>query len=98
MGKHGQNGPRMRGADLLNRRVMTGGIELGRVVDVILDESADRLIGLDVRCLDGEHRFLPMVAAQVGAEDVEAESPLHLLDPEERDFYRARGRTLRSPE
>ncbi len=88
----------MRGAELLNKRVTTDGIELGRVVDVILDESADRLIGLDVRCLDGSHRFLPIAAAQVGGDDVEAESSLHLLDSEERDFYRARGRTLRSPE
>ena len=87
----------MRGADLLNKRVTTRGIELGRVVDVIFDEFADRLIGLDVRCLDGSHRFLPIAAAKVGDESVEAESSLHLLDREERDFYRARGRTLRSP-
>ena len=86
----------MRGVDLLNRRVATNGIELGRVVDVILDESGERPIGLDVRCGDGEHRFLPLAAADVNGENVEVESPLTLLEPDQLDFYRARGRALRS--
>jgi hypothetical protein len=85
----------MQGVDLLNRRVVTRGIELGRVVDVILDE-ADRAIGLDVRCGDGEHRFLPLAAARIGTHDVEVDSPLTLLETDQRDFYRFRGRALRS--
>jgi uncharacterized protein YrrD len=86
----------MRGVELLNRRVVTGGIELGRVVDVILDEAGDRELGLDVRCKDGVHRFLPIATVDVGEEDVVVGSPLVLLDRDQLDFYRARGHALRS--
>ena len=86
----------MRGVELLNRRVVTGGIELGRVVDVILDENADRELGLDVRCKDGVHRFLPIATADLDGEDVVVESPLMLLEADQLDFYRTRGRALRS--
>jgi len=86
----------MRGVELLNRRVLTGGIELGRVVDVIFDESGENAIGLDVRCKDGENRFLPMATADVGDGDVVVDSPLVLLEPDQLDFYRSRGRALRS--
>jgi len=88
----------MRGAEHLNKRVVTRGIEVGRVVDVILDESAKHPIGLAVRCGDGEHRFLPLATARFVEEDVEVDSPLVLLETEQLDFYRARGRSLRSPE
>ena len=86
----------MKGVDLLNRRVVTRGIELGRVVDVILDEAAELPIGLDVRCGDGENRFLPLATAQIGEADIEVDSPLLLLEAAQLDFYRARGRALRS--
>jgi uncharacterized protein YrrD len=86
----------MRGVELLNRRVLTGGIELGRVVDVILDKTGDREIGLDVRCRDGVHRFLPLATADLGEEDVVIESPLVLLEKDQLDFYRTRGHALRS--
>ena len=45
----------MRGVELLNKPVVTGGIELGRVVDVFFDGPVDEAIGLEVRCGDGEH-------------------------------------------
>jgi sporulation protein YlmC with PRC-barrel domain len=86
----------MRGVELLNKRVVTGGIELGRVVDVILDETADRPIGLDVRCKDGANRFLPIATADLSDEDVVVNSPLVLLEPDQLDFYRTHGRALRS--
>jgi hypothetical protein len=86
----------MRGIELLNKRVLTGGIELGRVVDVILDEAGDRPLGLDVRCKDGEHRFLPLATVDVDNGDVVVDSPLVLLAADQLDFYRARGRALRS--
>jgi hypothetical protein len=86
----------MQGLALLNRPVVTRGIELGRVVDVILDE-ADLVIGLDVRCRDGERRFLPLATARIGTEEVEVDSPLMLLGTDQLDFYRFRGRALRSP-
>jgi hypothetical protein len=82
--------------DLLNKRVLVrGGIELGRVVDVILEAHADRPLGLDVLCGDGQHRFLPMAAASRLGTDVLIESPLTLLEPPEREFYRSQGRSLR---
>ena len=86
----------MRGVELLNKRVVTGGIELGRVVDVIFDASGENAIGLEVRCRDGENRFLPMATIDVGDGDVLVDSPLVLLEPEQLDFYRTRGRALRS--
>jgi PRC-barrel domain len=96
-GEHGHNGRRMRGVELLlNKRVVTGGVELGRVVDVILGEEGDHPIGLEVRCKDGANRFLPIATAELGEEDVVVESPLVLLEPDQLDFYRTRGRALRS--
>jgi PRC-barrel domain len=86
----------MRGVELLNKRVVTGGIELGRVVDVILDESGENAIGLDVHCKDGENRFLPMAAADVSDGEVTVGSSLLLLKRDQLDFYRAKGRALRS--
>jgi PRC-barrel domain len=86
----------MQGVEALNKRVLTGGIELGRVVDVILDELGERPIGFDVLCRDGSHRFLPFPTARVEGEHVEVDSPLMLLEREQLDFYREHGRALRS--
>jgi hypothetical protein len=86
----------MSGVELLNKRVVTGGIELGRVVDVIFDETGENAIGLDVRCRDGENRFLPMATVDVDDGEVVVDSPLVLLERDQLDFYRTRGRALRS--
>jgi hypothetical protein len=86
----------VRGVEVLNKRVFTRGIELGRVVDVILDESEERPIGFDVLCGDGSHRFLPFPTARLEGEHVEVDSPLMLLEREQLDFYREHGRALRS--
>ena len=66
----------MRGVEALNKRVMTSGIELGRVVDVILDEAGERPVGFDVLCGDGSHRFLPFPTARLEGEHVEVDSSL----------------------
>jgi hypothetical protein len=86
----------MRGVELLNKRVVTSGIELGRVVDVIFDESGENAIGLDIRCKDGENRFLPMATVDVRDGAVMVGSSLLLLERDQLDFYRAKGRALRS--
>ena len=86
----------MTGVELLNKRVVTSGIELGRVVDVTFDSTGENAIGLDVRCKDGENRFLPLATADVDNGDVVVDSPLVLLEPDQLDFYRAKGRGLRS--
>jgi PRC-barrel domain len=83
--------------NFLGRRVLLrGGIELGRVFDVILEAEADRPLGLDVLCGDGRHRFLPMAALSRFGGDIQVESSLTLLAPAELDFYRHHGRSLRA--
>jgi len=84
------------GVELLNKRVVLDGIQLGRVVDVLLDESGERPIGFDVLCRDGTHRFLPYATALLGGDEVEVGSPLVLLGRDQLDFYRRHGRPLRS--
>ena len=86
----------MTGVEVLNKRVLTSGIELGRVVDVILDETGERPVGFDVLCGDGEHRFLPFPTARIDGDHVEVDSPLVLLEREQLEFYKERGRALRS--
>ena len=86
----------MRGIEALNKRVLTGGIELGRVVDLILDEARERPVGFDVLCGDGSHRFLPFPTARLEGEHVEVDSPLMLLEREQLEFYREHGRPLRA--
>ena len=63
----------MTAVELLNRRVVLDGIELGRVVDVILDETGERPVGFDVLCGDGSHRFLPYATVLIGGAEVEVE-------------------------
>jgi hypothetical protein len=84
------------GVELLNKRVVMGGIELGRVVDVLLDEAGDRPVGFDVLCGDGSHRFLPYATALLGGDEIEVGSPFVLLERDQLDFYRRHGRPLRS--
>ena len=78
--------------DLLSLPVRLHGISLGRPVDLILDLETLRLLGLEVRCGDEAHRFLPLAAARIGEEEIAIGSSLLLLD--ELPFYRERGRSL----
>lgn len=71
------------------------GVRVGYVVDVILDASEGPPMGLEVRCLDGRHRFLPMAAATPAGPEVVIDSPFALLESDELDFYRSRGVSLR---
>ncbi len=94
--RSGQNVIRVTGVELLNKRVVLNGVELGRVVDVILDETGERPVGFDVLCGDGSHRFLPYAAALHGGEELEVGSSLVLLGRDQLEFYRRHGRALRS--
>lgn len=71
------------------------GLRVGNVVDVILDRSEGLPMGLEVRCLDGRHRFLPMAAATPVGAEVVIDSPFALLETDELEFYRGRGVSLR---
>ena len=80
---------------LLEQPVRLHGVRVGYVVDVILDASEGPPMGLEVRCLDGRHRFLPMAAATPAGPEVVIDSPFALLESDELDFYRSRGVSLR---
>jgi hypothetical protein len=83
-----------RGQELLRRPVRIRGIQLGRAVDLILDPGGQRVLGFDVLCGDGAHRFLPIAAAEPSGGEISVRSSLTLLDPDELAFYRERGTTL----
>ena len=76
--------------------MLTRGIRLGEVENVLLDADEPRILGLEVRCGDGASRFLPFTTARRGAVGIEIDSTFTLLDPRELEFYRAHGRTLAS--
>jgi hypothetical protein len=78
---------------LVGRPVVIGDVRLGVTVDALLDRALGRLVGLDVRCRDGAHRFLPFPACQVAADRLEIESALVLIE-RELGFYRAAGSAL----
>jgi len=82
--------------ELLERTVVIKGLRIGRVVDVILDRESRGVIGFEVRCEDGRHRFLPQAAAGSHDSVIEIESPFALLDTDQLEFYRRRGSTLRT--
>lgn len=81
--------------ELLEQIVVMNGIQIGRVVDVILG-ARDEVIGFEVRCEDRQHRFLPSAAATRHDRTIAIESPFALLDADQLAFYRRRGRTLRT--
>ena len=86
----------LQAEELLRRPVVVRGIRLGRIADVIFDRAATRVVGFDVLCGDGLHRFLPFPAAVAAREGLEVESTLTLLDTDELAFYRRHGRPLGS--
>ena len=81
-------------SDLLRLPVRVRGIQLGRPVDLLLHPTKPQALGVDVLCGDDRHRFLPLSAATVGPEELEASSPLVLLDLRDDSFYRVEARPL----
>ena len=79
---------------LLRVPVLTRGIRLGEVENVLLDSEAPRILGLEVHCGDGARRFLPFSTARLGEHGIEIDSTFMLLDARELEFYRAHGRPL----
>jgi hypothetical protein len=80
------------------QNVTMNGITVGRIVDAILDREQGDVIGFEVRCEDGRHRYLPRAATRADGDGVAIESPLALLDADELDFYRRRGVAVRARE
>jgi sporulation protein YlmC with PRC-barrel domain len=81
--------------ELLGLPIRVRGIELGRLVDVVVDPRGPRIVGFDVRCGDESNRFLPFAVAELTADAIELESPLVLLDFAQVDFYREQTKSLR---
>lgn len=80
----------------LVRRVVTcRDIRLGVAVDGLLDRGLTRLVGLEVRCGDGKHRFLPFPACEILPDRLAVDSALVLLE-RELGFTRAAGRSFTS--
>ena len=84
---------RHRTGALVRRPVVIGNVRLGAAVDVLFDRSLRRVVGFDVSCSDGVHRFLPLPACEVLPDRLGIESTLVLLD-RELGFYRAGGRAF----
>ena len=96
LGHAGGDVTELSGDTILSLPLRLHGIELGRPVDVLLDRESLRVVGLDVLCGDEVHRFLPLLTAVVGEEDLTIHSPLVLLEEDQLGFYRARSFALRS--
>jgi hypothetical protein len=84
----------LTGEKLRRLPVRLRGILLGRPADLILHPSAPRLLGLDVLCGDGTHRFLPSSASTVLEEEIDVGSPFVLLDLPSDSLYRSHARPL----
>jgi hypothetical protein len=87
----------MRGraaSELLSLPVRMHGIQLGTPVDALLDARADRLLGFEVLCGDGNRRFLPFTVARLQADEIALESALTLIDERDLGYYRRNSRRL----
>jgi sporulation protein YlmC with PRC-barrel domain len=82
--------------ELLEREVSINGVQVGRVVDVLLAPDRETVVGLEVRCNDGRHRFLPKAAASERGNAIAIDSPFALLDTDQLEYYRRHGLTLRT--
>jgi uncharacterized protein YrrD len=83
----------LRASAVESRPVCYADIRLGVVVDVLLDNTLERVLGFDVLCGDRQHRYLPLPACEIDDGIISVGSAL-LLMRQELDFYRQRGRAL----
>ena len=81
---------RRTGRELLGLRLRLHGIQLGQPADLLLNRESLRVVGLDIACGDGAHRYLPLPVAVVKEEELAISSPLVLLEEDELSFYRTR--------
>jgi hypothetical protein len=86
----------LRSDELLGLPVRLHGIPLGRPDDLLLDRDDLKVVGVDVRCGDDIHRFVPLATAIVHDDEIAIRSPLVLLEEDELEFYEARTFALSS--
>ena len=87
----------MRGrgaAEVLALPVRLHGIQLGRPVELFVDRLTDRVLGFEVACGDGAHRFLPFPVARLAPHEITIQSALLMIDESDLDFYRRNSRRL----
>lgn len=77
-------------SELLRLPVRAMGVRLGRPVELLLDVSARRAVGIEVVCGDDVVRLLPIAAARLARDHIAVDSPYLLVDHGERSFYRSR--------
>ena len=82
----------MASGNVVSLPVRLHGINLGRAVELVVDLDVRGVLGIEIRCGDDAHRFLPLAAAHVRDGEIAVASPLTLLD--ELAFYRGRGHGL----
>jgi PRC-barrel domain protein len=80
-------------AELVGLPVRLREVRLGRVVDLVLDPAARRVVGFVVDCGDETPRFLPFAASQPSENEIAVASALMLLD--DVGFYRKHGVSFR---
>jgi hypothetical protein len=95
-GQDGIDMEELTGDGVLSMPVRLHGIDLGRPVDLLLDREAFRVVGLDVRCGDEVHRFLPLPTAAITDGALVIHSPLVMLEGDQLAFYRSRSFSLAS--
>ena len=95
-GQDGGDVEELTGDEVLAMPVRLHGIELGRPVELLLDREAFRVVGLDVRCGDEVHRFLPLPTAGIADGALTIHSPLVMLEADQLAFYRSRSFSLAS--
>ena len=81
----------LRARELLGREVRYRDIRLGVLVDVLLDPTAERVVGFDVRCGDERRRFVPFSVAEPVDGTLDVPSALVLVEDQ---FYRERSRSI----
>jgi sporulation protein YlmC with PRC-barrel domain len=86
---------RFSAEQLLRLPVRVRGIDVGHVVDLLLDPDFRRVIGVEVLCKNDERRFLPLSAATISEGEIAVSSALAMLAADELAFYRERGGTIR---
>lgn len=80
--------------DVLALPVRMNGIQLGRPVEVLLDAHENRVLGFEISCGDGAHRFLPFAVARLRDDEIDVRSALALIDEADVDWYRRHARRL----
>ena len=73
--------------DLRGLPVRTNGIELARIVAVLVGDAGE-LVGFELVCRDGSRRFLPAAAAEIRAGEIHVSTALVFLDERELVWYR----------